>query len=139
MLLEGTIEVLDEFYSTNLAQDTLRGMQENAGRGDHNGGVMPIGYKAKKFLDGANEKTRLEPDEIFTPIIQRIFQMCADGMGAKEIVKTLNGEGLRTNRSTLWNKNTIYYILKNGIYTGTSDTFTMYHEASCPGRYWRRQ
>jgi site-specific DNA recombinase len=115
MLLEGMIEVIDEFYSTNLAQDTLRGMKENAGRGYHNGGVVPIGYQAKTCRDGANEKTRLEPDESFTPIIQRIFQMCADGMGAKEIVKTLNGEGLRTNTSKLWNKNTIYYILKNEI------------------------
>ena len=43
MLLEGMIEVIDEFYSTNLAQDTLRGMKENAGRGYHNGGVVPMG------------------------------------------------------------------------------------------------
>src|SRR5262245_5466352 len=32
-LLEGMIEVIDEFYSIYLAQDTLRGMKENAGRG----------------------------------------------------------------------------------------------------------
>ena len=118
-LLEGMIEVIDEFYSINLAQDTLRGMKENAGRGYHNGGIIPIGYKAKKFTDGINEKTRLEPDETFTPLIQRIFQMCADGMGAKEIVKTLNSEGLRTNKGKLWNKNNIYYVLKNEVYTGT--------------------
>ena len=31
-LLEGMIEVIDEFYSTNLAQDTLRGLKENASR-----------------------------------------------------------------------------------------------------------
>jgi site-specific DNA recombinase len=118
-LLEGMIEVIDEFYSINLAQDTLRGMKENAGRGYHNGGVVLIGHKAKKFMDGANEKTRLEPDEIFTPIIQRVFQMCADGMGAKEIVKILNSEGLRTNKGKLWDKNNVYYILKNEAYTGT--------------------
>jgi site-specific DNA recombinase len=118
-LLEGMIEVIDEFYSINLAQDTLRGMKENAGRGYHNGGIVPVGYKAKKFMDGTNEKTRLEPDEIFTPIIQRIFQMCADGLGAKEIVKTLNGEGLRTSTGKLWNKNNVYYVLKNEVYTGT--------------------
>jgi site-specific DNA recombinase len=118
-LLEGMIEVIDEFYSINLAQDTLRGMKENAGRGYHNGGIVSIGYKAKKFIDGANEKTCLEPDEIFTPMIQRIFQMCTDGMGAKEIVKILNSEGLRTNKGKPWNKNNIYYVLKNEAYTGT--------------------
>src|SRR5215211_9275213 len=45
--------------------------------------------------------------------------MCADGMGAKEIVKTLNRDGLRTNKGKLWNKNNIYYVLKNEAYTGT--------------------
>jgi len=64
-LLEGMIEVIDEFYSTNLAQDTLRGLKENASRGYHCGGTIPIGYKAKKVKDGANEKTRLVPDKIF--------------------------------------------------------------------------
>ena len=118
-LLEGMIEVIDEFYSINLAQDTIRGMKENAGRGYHNGGTIPIGYTAKKVMDGANEKTRLEPDEVFAPIIQRIFQMCVSGMGAKDIVKTLNGEGLKTNSGKPWNKNGVYYILKNEVYTGT--------------------
>ena len=37
-LLEGIIEVIDEFYSANLSQDVLRGMRENAGRGFCNGG-----------------------------------------------------------------------------------------------------
>jgi site-specific DNA recombinase len=105
--------------SINLAQDTLRRMKEHAGRGDHNGRITPIGYKAKKFMDGANEKIRLEPDEIFPPIIQRIFQMFADGMEAKEIVKTLNREGLRTNKGKLQNKNNIYYVIENEVYTGT--------------------
>ncbi|MGC8576287.1 MAG: recombinase family protein, partial [Caldisericum sp.] len=118
-LLEGMIEVIDEFYSINLAQDTIRGMKENAGRGYHNGGTIPIGYKAKKIRDGANEKTRLELDEVFAPIIRRIFQMCVSRMGAKEIVKTLNGEGLRTTRGKPWNKNNVYYILKNEVYMGT--------------------
>src|SRR5262245_22288864 len=118
-LLEGMIEVIDEFYSINLAQDTIRGLKENASRGYHNGGVPPIGYKAKRVKDGTNEKTRLEPDAVFAPIVQRIFQSCATGMGAKEIVKTLNGEGLRTNKGKPWNKNYVYYILKNEKYTGT--------------------
>ena len=60
-LLEGMIEVIDEFPSITLAQNTTRVMKENAGRGYHNGGTIPIGYRAKKIRDGANEKTQLEP------------------------------------------------------------------------------
>ena len=118
-LLEGVIEVIDEFYSTNLAQDTIRGMKENAARGFYNGGTMPVGYRASKVRVGAVEKTKLVPDEVYGPLVQRIFKLCVDGLGAKEIVKTLNGEGLETQRGKPWNKNKVYYILKNEVYTGT--------------------
>ena len=37
-LLEGIIESIDEFYSANLSQDTIRGMRENLLRGFWNGG-----------------------------------------------------------------------------------------------------
>lgn len=32
-LMEAIVEAMDEFYSANLAQDTVRGMRENASRG----------------------------------------------------------------------------------------------------------
>lgn len=35
-LLEGMFQVIDEFYSANLAQDTMRGMKENMNRGVFN-------------------------------------------------------------------------------------------------------
>ena len=38
-LLEGIIESIDEFYSANLSQDTIRGLKENTMRGFWNGGV----------------------------------------------------------------------------------------------------
>jgi site-specific DNA recombinase len=118
-LLEAIIEAVDEFYSSNLAQDAMRGMKENAEQGYYNGGVIPIGYIGKKVKVGKHEKTRLEPDEVFAPLVRRIYQMCIDGMGAKEISKTLNAEGITTNKGKTWSKTKIYYILKNEIYTGT--------------------
>jgi DNA invertase Pin-like site-specific DNA recombinase len=41
-LLEGIIEVIDEFYSANLSHDTIRGMKENARRGFLNGSIPPM-------------------------------------------------------------------------------------------------
>ncbi len=118
-MLEGIIEVMDEFYSANLAQDTMRGLKENASRGFRNGGVPPMGYKTKKVVIGANKKSILDVDKNFSPIIQRIFNMFIGGMGAKEIVNKLNAEGIKTNKGKFWSKNVIYYILKNEVYTGT--------------------
>jgi len=55
-LFEGMIEVMDEFYSANLAQDTKRGMRESASRGYFSGGTPPIGYLIDRSEKGANGK-----------------------------------------------------------------------------------
>jgi len=40
-LYEGMIEVINQFYSMNLALETIKGLNENASRGFQNGGVAP--------------------------------------------------------------------------------------------------
>jgi len=61
-LLEGVIEVIDEFYSSNLAQDVVRGQRENAERGFSNGGRPPYGYVHVKVKDGPKLRTKFEID-----------------------------------------------------------------------------
>ncbi len=117
-MLEGMIEVMDEFYSANLGQDTIRGLKENASRGFLNG-CSSMGYKAKKVMDGNNMRSKSELDETYAPIIKRIFKMSLAGLGLKEIAKTLNAEGIKTNKGKLWSNSIIGYILKNETYTGT--------------------
>jgi DNA invertase Pin-like site-specific DNA recombinase len=58
-MLEGMIEVVDEFYSANLSSDTIRGMNENASRGFLNGGRAPYGYRRVKVKVGEIEKAKL--------------------------------------------------------------------------------
>lgn len=117
-LLEGMIEVIDEFYSLNLAEDTIRGMRENANRGFQNGSI-PIGYRAKRVPDGATQRTKLEPDDVYASIIKRIFDWALAGKGIKSIAQTLNAEGIKTNRGRTWTTTTIRYILDNETYSGT--------------------
>ncbi|MBK7093481.1 MAG: recombinase family protein [bacterium] len=118
-LFEGMIEVMDEFYSANLAQDTKRGMRESASRGYFSGGTPPIGYLIDRSEKGANGKGRFVLDENYSGVIRRIFDMALSGKGAKEITKSLNSEGLKNNRGKAWNKNGVLYILGNELYTGT--------------------
>ena len=118
-LLEGIIEVIDEFYSMNLSQDTIRGMKENASRGFYNGGSTPFGYKRVKVKVGMSEKTKLVPQESELPIIQRIFRMAVEGKGGKAITKTLNSDGLRTRAGKHFSTTAINHILRNEVYTGT--------------------
>ena len=118
-LLEGIIEVIDEFYSMNLAQDTMRGLEENASRGFRNGGSVPFGYKSVKVKLGTSEKSKLAPNEREAPIVRRIFKLALQGRGGKEIAKTLNADGLRTRAGNHFGATGINNILRNAAYTGT--------------------
>lgn len=127
-MLEGMIEVVDEFYSANLSSDTIRGMNENASRGFLNGGRAPYGYRRVKVKVGEIEKAKLEVVPEHAPIVKRVFQMCQDGMGVKEIAKKLNAEGYKTRASHEWTNTVLYYMLTNEAYTGVT-VFNGY-------RYW---
>lgn len=118
-LLEGVIEVIDEFYSANLAQDALRGMKENASRGFCNGGTPPYGYRHERVRIGTQLKSKLtlEPQE--ASIVKRMFDLCLSGLGLLQIAKTLNQEGSLTRGGNPWNKTVIHYMLRNETHVGT--------------------
>ena len=118
-LLAGMIEVIDEFYSTNLSEDTLGGMSENAERGFYNGGHAPLGYRRVKVNMGGIAKSKLEPEEAEAIIVRRAFQMCLGGEGGKDIAKALNKDGLRTRQGKPWGSTAVNYMLRNEMYTGT--------------------
>lgn len=117
-LLEGIIEVIDEFYSANLSQDVTRGMRESASRGFHPGGPAPYGYRTIKVQDGSVQRAKLEPDPATAPVVERIFKECLSGTGLLEITKILNHDGLKTRKNYEWSKTTVHKVLKNQAYTG---------------------
>ena len=118
-LLEGIIEVIDEFYSANLSQDVVRGMRENASRGFFVGGRVPYGYRRLDVKDGETTRTKLEPDPATAPIVQRIFRECHNGVGLKEIARSLNRDGLSTMFGKDWSPTSVHNILRNEAYAGT--------------------
>jgi site-specific DNA recombinase len=117
-LLEGMIEVIDEFYSTNLAEDVLRGMAENASKGFYNGGKPPFGYKRVKVSLGGIQKSMLEIDDTEAPVLKRIAQLALAGHGGKEIAKNLNRDGAKTRNGKNWSKTIVNKLLQREVYTG---------------------
>jgi len=117
-MYEGLMELVDEFYSANLAQDTLRGMRKNASMGHHNGGTTPTGYRVKKTGEGLAVRGVFEPDEQFAPLVRRIFERALAGEGSKTIAEGLNMDGHRTTRGKAWSKQGVLNILRNEVYTG---------------------
>jgi site-specific DNA recombinase len=118
-LLEGIIEVLDEFYSANLSQDVTRGMRETASRGFYPGGPPPYGYVRVKVQDGSVQRVKLEPDPATAPIVERMFRECLSGKGMIEISRGLNSDGLTTRKNNGWSKTSVNTVLRNEVYTGT--------------------
>ena len=118
-LLEGIIESVDEFYSENLAQEVLRGMREAASRGFWIGSRKPYGYNRVMVQDGPKKRPTLELDPDTSPVVERIFDMAQAGKGMLPISETLNDEGIASPAGKLWSKNTVHFILKNEVYTGT--------------------
>lgn len=122
-LFEGMIEVINQFYSMNLAMETRKGMVENTTRGYWNGGTVPYGYKVVEVPgngDRVHKKFALgDPVEVAT--VRLIFDLAVNnGMGAKSIATKLEKDGVLYRNDKSWIKQRIGYILNNNIYYGAT-------------------
>jgi len=118
-MLEGIIEVMDEFFSDNLAQDVTRGMRENAMRGYFSGGKAPYGLRIEKVKDEHKLRSILAPEATLEPVVKRAFHMALSGKGTKEIAKSYNHDGITTATGKKWTSTGIHSLLTNEAYTGT--------------------
>ncbi len=118
-LMEGMIEVIDEFYSAVLAQETLRGMAENARKGYRNGGFPIYGYKNVRIFDEKrNPKTKYEVNGAEAKVVKLIFELYAKGNGLKNIVMELARRAIKPRSGSYWSKSTVANILRNEPYIG---------------------
>lgn len=111
-LIERIIEWMDEYYSVNLSQEVLRGMKENALRGNYQSGP-PLGY------DIPHSHSALQINFLESQIIQLIFEkFCIEKKGTLEIAKELNQLGLKTKCGKDFESRGVQYILQNPVYIG---------------------
>jgi len=118
-MLEGIIEVIDEFYSANLAQDVIRGMRESASRGYFSGGKPPYGYTINKIRDGHKMRSTLVPNPVTAPVVKRMFEECRSVRGSREIARGLDNDGITTPNGKRWVGSAVLRILHNEAYVGT--------------------
>ncbi len=118
-LTEGMIELLDEFFSRNLSEDTIRGMREAAGRGYWLTYSAPTGYRKKYVVDEKGKRhVRLTLDPPKDAMIKRMFDMSASGSSLRDIARALNRDGLTTAKGKKWATSSVHKILLNEAYTG---------------------
>lgn len=90
VILESLLEGMSEYYSKNLARETMKGLMENAYSCRHNGGKPPLGYD----VDPVTHQYIINPDE--AEAVRNIYKMYLAGKGYAEIVKYLNAHNYRT-------------------------------------------
>ncbi len=118
-LMEGMIEVLDEFYSAVLGQETMRGLIENTRKGYRNGGFATFGYKNVHIYDKNNiQRTKYEVNESEAATVRLIFDLYRKGNGLKNIVLYLNTHGHKPRSGGKWGKSTVANVLRNEAYIG---------------------
>ncbi len=119
--------IIDDAYINDIRKNTLRGQLEQKERGFFMN-EQAFGYKSKQAGDviiGRNGKSRPERymmyiDSHEAAIVERIFQMYANGKSVSKIVKQLNIERVPSRKSAEngWSHSTVKRILTNEKYIG---------------------
>lgn len=123
ILLEAVLEASAEMYSSQLGENAVRGMRENALNGFTTGGNIPLGYKI--------EDKRLVIDEAKARIVRYIYSLRVEGKTKKEIVDVLNARGYKTKNGNPFYSNALHAILTNRMYIGDY-TYKGEIERKCP-------
>ena len=105
-----TMMNVNQFYSESMSEDIIRGLHSNAERCQVNGS-LPLGY-----IRGPDGRFAIDEDEAV--IVREVFRRVSEGEKYSDIARSLNERGLRTSRGSLFNKNSIPWILKNERYRG---------------------
>lgn len=111
-LNERIIEWMDEYYLTNLSSEVVRGMTENAMRGNYQSSPG-IGYCSP----GSKQVPIKDPDTF--PILEycdRWFMQ--DHLTLRQIALRLNSMGYHTKRGNSFDSRGVEYILRNPFYAG---------------------
>jgi DNA invertase Pin-like site-specific DNA recombinase len=112
-------ELVDSLYIKELAKKTHRGLEGRALQGFHTGGRC---YGYDNIAAPGGVQLRINAQE--ARIVQRIFEMAADGCSLKTIAKTLNRDGVPPPRPRAgkrygtWCPTAIREMLRRKLYCG---------------------
>lgn len=111
VLMRGIVNLLNEYYSRNLAKHTHAGLKQRAKDLKHCGGKPPLGYNVVNDLLVVNEEE--------AEIVRQIFDMFELNYSYTRMADELNKRGYKTKAGNPFNKNSFSSILQQEKYIGT--------------------
>lgn len=119
VLVESLLEGIDEFYSLNLARESIKGMVENVKAGFWNGGFAPYGFRLVKVNHKGRDRRKLETDPREAEIVRYIYRRYSEAkIGVKALAIELNSKGFRSRTGRYFHNGTVENILRNEKYIG---------------------
>jgi DNA invertase Pin-like site-specific DNA recombinase len=113
--IENVLVAMAQFYSSNLAEEVLKGMKEKFRRGEWPV-KAPIGYKNVRDDKGHSEVVE---DKDTSYLIKQMFKLYATGQySLGSLSEEMGRRGLKTKRGKLLSKEQIKHILQNKFYMG---------------------
>ncbi len=116
MLTEGILESLAEYFSLNLAAETMKGLKENAYKGWHCGGRPPFGLSLVPVAPESRSK-RYVLNEPEARIVRRVFEIVDQGGTYADVREQTKADCILLRGRPL-SKNSIHDILRNPKYKG---------------------
>ncbi len=111
MLIEGVMELVSEWYSRNLSQETRKGKHERALQGRHNN-PPPFGYDQ-------TEDGKMTPNAKEAEGVRLALEWFATGKYYDmDIARMLHEKGFRTKQGKIFSKEIIRPLLQNKTYLG---------------------
>lgn len=86
--------------------------------GNYIGRVAPYGYNKVKYKENRRTCNTLEPHPDEAPVVKRVFELYASGVGAARICDILDAEGAKPRRSKIWAPESITHMICNEHYLG---------------------
>lgn len=96
----------------------LSGRLQSVRNGNYIGQTAPYGYKKIAVKEGKHTCYTLEPQPDQAPVVKRIFEMYASGLGAVKIADQLNAEHVPAPKGPRWTYESLPGLLRNVHYVG---------------------
>ena len=111
VMMEAVLEGMAEYYSKNLSREVRKGKKEAALNGQHNGGLVPYGFRV-------DENMHYIPEPTEAAVVKEIFRQLNGGHTVADVTRWAVDQGLKTRRGHYFSAAFIAHLIENPLYAG---------------------
>ena len=118
-LMINVLADIDQFQSETISDFVKSSMREMAKQGYFTGGTVPYGYKLDTVFDnGKKKKKKYVPDEFEKDVVNKLYELYADGYSLKYLQDYTKSIGASTRQGKPFGITSIARMLRNDFYIG---------------------